>query len=549
MIALGRALAARGHEVTLETWRRWRAARRGARACASRPRRSTRSSRPRERPLKPYEAVRARRAVTRGSSSVGRARRGGRRHPHARARAGRRARGRAGGDAHPARRTRAAAPGLPPYSIGARLRARAAGPCGCGACRDPLLTRGLRAGARASSTRRARALGLPPLPCVHGGISRRLCLVATFPQLEYPRALAAAACRSSGRCCGSRRSGDVEPPPGDAPLVLVAPSTSQDPEHRLLRAALDGLAERAGARARHDEPARPLAAPLAVPANARLVDWLSYARTMPRCDVVVCHGGPRHGRARAGRAVRRRGRARRRRHGRERRAGRLGRRRACGCRGGCARPAPLRLAVRRALAEPRLAARARELARVGARARRRGAGGRARGGVRGRARERGDAGVGADASSPHGCSTTCCRCTSCLTHTLATTMATNPHTVAAGRDALRRGAWEEARGRFEAALAQEETPEACEGLGWVGWWLADAALAIGARERAYRAFRAAGDPAGAGRVAAWLASDFLEFRGEDAVARGWLERSHRMLDLLPEREEHGWLALNEGSTS
>jgi UDP:flavonoid glycosyltransferase YjiC (YdhE family) len=28
-----------------------------------------------------------------------------------------------------------------------------------------------------------------------------------------------------------------------------------------------------------------------VPANARLVDWVSYSRTMPHCDVVVCHGG------------------------------------------------------------------------------------------------------------------------------------------------------------------------------------------------------------------------------------------------------------------
>ncbi|MEA2138675.1 MAG: hypothetical protein QOG56_1825, partial [Solirubrobacteraceae bacterium] len=26
-------------------------------------------------------------------------------------------------------------------------------------------------------------------------------------------------------------------------------------------------------------------------ANARLVDWLSYARAMPACDLVVCHGG------------------------------------------------------------------------------------------------------------------------------------------------------------------------------------------------------------------------------------------------------------------
>jgi DNA-binding CsgD family transcriptional regulator/tetratricopeptide (TPR) repeat protein len=130
-------------------------------------------------------------------------------------------------------------------------------------------------------------------------------------------------------------------------------------------------------------------------------------------------------------------------------------------------------------------------------------------------------------------------------------MAAEPQTavdaLAAGEEALRRGAWEAARGHFETALAAGEFAEAWEGLGWAGYWLHDADLTMGSRERAYRAFRAAGDPAGAGRVAAWLASDFLEFRGEDAVARGWLERSHRMLDDLPEREDHGWLALNEGS--
>jgi ATP/maltotriose-dependent transcriptional regulator MalT len=130
-------------------------------------------------------------------------------------------------------------------------------------------------------------------------------------------------------------------------------------------------------------------------------------------------------------------------------------------------------------------------------------------------------------------------------------MASNARTaqeaMAGGRESLARGAWEHARGHFEAALAAEESPAAWEGLGWAGWWLADAALTMHARERAYRAFRAAGDAAGAGRVAAWLASDFLEFRGEDAVARGWLERGHRVLDGLPDCEAHGWLALNEGS--
>ena len=28
-----------------------------------------------------------------------------------------------------------------------------------------------------------------------------------------------------------------------------------------------------------------------MPGNARLVDWVSYARTMPLCDAVVCHAG------------------------------------------------------------------------------------------------------------------------------------------------------------------------------------------------------------------------------------------------------------------
>jgi DNA-binding NarL/FixJ family response regulator len=46
------------------------------------------------------------------------------------------------------------------------------------------------------------------------------------------------------------------------------------------------------------------------------------------------------------------------------------------------------------------------------------------------------------------------------------------------------------------------------------------------RERAYRAFRAAGDNGAAARVAAWLAADYREFRGEGSVGRGWLQRAH-----------------------
>jgi UDP:flavonoid glycosyltransferase YjiC (YdhE family) len=31
--------------------------------------------------------------------------------------------------------------------------------------------------------------------------------------------------------------------------------------------------------------------PIPVPANARMVEWVSYAKTMPHCSVVVCHAG------------------------------------------------------------------------------------------------------------------------------------------------------------------------------------------------------------------------------------------------------------------
>jgi ATP/maltotriose-dependent transcriptional regulator MalT len=128
---------------------------------------------------------------------------------------------------------------------------------------------------------------------------------------------------------------------------------------------------------------------------------------------------------------------------------------------------------------------------------------------------------------------------------MATRAETLDDSIPAGRAALARGAWQEAREHFESALDREESAEAWEGAGWAGWWLSDAELTIGARECAYRAYRARGDRARAGRVAAWLAADFREFRGEPAVGRGWLERAHRLLDGLPESADHGWLALIE----
>jgi len=119
--------------------------------------------------------------------------------------------------------------------------------------------------------------------------------------------------------------------------------------------------------------------------------------------------------------------------------------------------------------------------------------------------------------------------------------------LAAGWDALRIGGWREARACFEAAVAVRESPEAFEGLGWAAYYLDDDPLTFEARERAFRLYRQRGDDRSAARVAAWLADDWLEFRGEPAVANGWLQRAHRLLDGMEPGPDHGWLAVHEAS--
>jgi len=286
-IALGRALVARGHEVRLQTWTRWQAEVEAAgMGFDAAPEYHVFPTR--ERPLKPYEAVVRATGETRPlvaslrpdvvvadiltlapalaaelegvpvATVI----------PHIDPRS---------------------QPGWPPYSLGARLPRTAVGRRLWGAAAR-VTNIGLEHGRRELNETRRR-LGLGPLDRVHGGISSQLALVATFPQLEYPRTLAEPATHVVGPLLWEPPfAGEADPPPGAEPLVLVAPSTSQDPDHRLLRSAVLGLAD-LPVRVLATTNRRPLREPLAVPANARVVDWLSYARTMPRCDVVVCHGG------------------------------------------------------------------------------------------------------------------------------------------------------------------------------------------------------------------------------------------------------------------
>ncbi|MDX6602403.1 MAG: hypothetical protein QOF13_1605 [Solirubrobacterales bacterium] len=178
-------------------------------------------------------------------------------------------------------------PGLPFFAVGLQPPRT---PLGRAVWRtgQRALNIGLEQGRRDLNRQRAR-LDLPPVERFHGGISRDLALVGTFPQLEYPRRWPAGV-QVTGPMTFEMPHPDIELPPGEEPVVLVAPSTAHDSDNHLVRTALEALA---------DEPVRVVAttnrvapqAPIEVPANAVLVDWLSYSQLMPAASLVISHGG------------------------------------------------------------------------------------------------------------------------------------------------------------------------------------------------------------------------------------------------------------------
>jgi LuxR family maltose regulon positive regulatory protein len=130
---------------------------------------------------------------------------------------------------------------------------------------------------------------------------------------------------------------------------------------------------------------------------------------------------------------------------------------------------------------------------------------------------------------------------------LMATLDAGSDSVAAAEAALERGAWEEAFAEFERAIVAGAGPEAIEGLATAAWFLDDVPVVFDARERAYAAYREAGRPTDAARVAIALAWDYRIFRGETAVGDGWLARARRLLEGQETTRERGWLLLREAS--
>ena len=112
------------------------------------------------------------------------------------------------------------------------------------------------------------------------------------------------------------------------------------------------------------------------------------------------------------------------------------------------------------------------------------------------------------------------------------------------RQAVRTGPWlqvyEDLNGREPGSLAAGEL----EALAEAAWWLCKTDESITRRQRAYAAYRDVKDDRGAARTAARLFHDHF-YRGEGAVAVGWLRRGFRHAEQSPGCIEAGWLQMAE----
>jgi class 3 adenylate cyclase len=115
----------------------------------------------------------------------------------------------------------------------------------------------------------------------------------------------------------------------------------------------------------------------------------------------------------------------------------------------------------------------------------------------------------------------------------------------AGREAMRRHDWEEARRLLsEADAAHQLDGEGLRQLGKAHYWCADPAGCLDAFERSYAAFVAAGERRAAAKVAIMLRR--TNMMGDAAAARGWLQRAEHLLEGESECVELGFLWRDQG---
>src|SRR5919206_728857 len=115
------------------------------------------------------------------------------------------------------------------------------------------------------------------------------------------------------------------------------------------------------------------------------------------------------------------------------------------------------------------------------------------------------------------------------------------------RSAFERGDWSEAREIYDSLVEGDpENPEALDGLGETMWFMCEIADGVALKERAYACFQRAGDVCRAADTALWLAVEYSNSYGSEAVANGWFRRAERLLEDAPPCVAHAELEVLRG---
>jgi DNA-binding NarL/FixJ family response regulator len=122
-----------------------------------------------------------------------------------------------------------------------------------------------------------------------------------------------------------------------------------------------------------------------------------------------------------------------------------------------------------------------------------------------------------------------------------------PDQLAAGYEALARADWHSAQIAFSAALSQQDTPEAHDGLGVTLWWLNLIEQAHQQRTLAYQGYQQRGDLARAALIAVWLGREQVFLHGNASAMNGWFARAERLLEQAGPCREQGWFIVLRAS--
>lgn len=117
----------------------------------------------------------------------------------------------------------------------------------------------------------------------------------------------------------------------------------------------------------------------------------------------------------------------------------------------------------------------------------------------------------------------------------------------AGRAALAKANWLEAKKQFELALRESDSPEARDGLGLALWWLNDIPASHEERSLAYLGYKASGNFPKAARLGAWLAREQVFLRANVSAMNGWFARAFRLLEEMEPCVEAGWVKIYHAS--